>query len=259
MTASHASNVGRVLSADIAVPCHEQELEFYARVLTTGERPLWRDDLMNNAGTPVIGLGARSADQADLPLQWMPHVQVAEVATSARRAVALGGRELMHSKDEAGRSQWAVLLDPNGAAFGIISVVADSAIPDQASSDSVGRIAWLDLWVSEASATRDFYREVVGWSVQDVEREDGGERYTDYALCTPEGTAVAAVRHRRGVNRALPPVWLICLPVADLGESLGRVRDEGGEVVEATKGRTGPPIHAVIRDPVGACLALVPG
>ncbi len=225
MTAIHASSVGRVLSADIAVPEHERELQFYSRVLTTGESPLWREDLMNNVGIPIIGLGEQSAEYADLPLQWMPHIQVADVAASAGRALALGGRELMHQKDDGGQSQWAVLLDPNGAAFGIIPVVVSQAIPDGASSDSVGRISWLDLTVSEAPATRDFYRDVVGWSVQDVEMQDAGERYADYALCTPDGTVVAGVCHARGVNQAIPPVWLICLPVGDLGESLGRVPD----------------------------------
>ena len=49
--------VGGVLSADIAVPDHEREVAFYSKVLTSGDQPLWRDDLMNNLGTPVIGLG----------------------------------------------------------------------------------------------------------------------------------------------------------------------------------------------------------
>ncbi len=83
--------VGGILSADIAVPEHERELRFYARVLTTGEEPLWREDLMNGRGMPVIGLGARSEEHADLPLQWMPHIQVADVAASAGRALELGG------------------------------------------------------------------------------------------------------------------------------------------------------------------------
>ena len=61
--------VGGILSADIAVPQHERVARFYARVLSTGEHPLWRVDLMNNRGMPVIGLGARSAEYADLPLQ----------------------------------------------------------------------------------------------------------------------------------------------------------------------------------------------
>lgn len=62
--------VGAVLSADIAVSEHERVVRFYSRVLSTGENPLWReDDLMNNLGMPIIGLGARSPEYAELPLQ----------------------------------------------------------------------------------------------------------------------------------------------------------------------------------------------
>ena len=222
--------VGGILSADIAVPEHEREVRFYSRVLSTGENPLWREDLMNNRGMPIIGLGARSAEYADLPLQWMPHIQVADVAASVERALDLGGSELMHGKDDDGKSQWAVLLDPNGAAFGIIPVVSAEALPATegvASRDAaarVGRIAWLDLTVSDASATRDFYRQVVGWSVQDVEMEDAGERYADYNMLGDDGNPAAGVCHARGVNLGLPPVWMIYLPVGDLAESLRRVR-----------------------------------
>ena len=114
-----ARGVGGVLSADIAVPEHEQELSFYSQILTTGSAPLWRDDLRNNRGTPVIGLGARSPEYEALPLQWMPHFQVSDVGASAARALELGGSELMHGKSEDGQSQWAVLVDPMGAAFGL--------------------------------------------------------------------------------------------------------------------------------------------
>jgi len=129
MTDPFVPRVGGVLSADIAVPEYEREVRFYSHVLSTGENPLWREDLTNNRGTPIIGLGPRSAEYADLPLQWMPHIQVADVAASAQRALDLGGRELMHAKDDDGKSQWAVLLDPNGAAFGTIPVVSAEASP----------------------------------------------------------------------------------------------------------------------------------
>ena len=52
---------GAVLSADIAVPEHEREVRFYSGVLSTGEIPLWREDLMNNLGMPIIGLGGLAA------------------------------------------------------------------------------------------------------------------------------------------------------------------------------------------------------
>jgi len=261
---------GGVLSADIAVPediavpAHEREVCFYSSVLSTGDNPLWREDLMNNLGMPIIGLGARSPEYAHLPLQWMPHIQVADVAASVKRGVDLGGSELMHGKDGDGRSQWAVLLDPNGAAFGIMPVVSTEAAPstEGASRDPgarVGRISGLHLTVSDASAARDFYQQVVGWSAQDVEMKDTGGRYVDYSLCADDGTPAARVCHARGVNLGLPPIWMISLPVGDLAESLRRAEAGGGKITNATRGADGEFVYAVVQDPVGAYVALVPG
>jgi uncharacterized protein len=256
--------VGAVLSADIAVPDHEREVRFYSRVLSTGVKPLWREeDLTNNLGLPIIGLGERNTEYGHLPLQWMPHIQVADVATSVQHALDLGGRELMHSRADDGTSQWAVLLDPNAAAFGIIPVVPAEAMPAAsgaaASADAsapAGRIAWLELTVPDASATHAFYRHVVGWSVQSVAMEDAGERYADFNMLREDGHAAAGICHARGVNSGLPPVWLIYLPVGDLAESLRRVTDEGGKVIKAPREDDAEHMHAVIRDPAGACFGL---
>ena len=257
--------VGAVLSADIAVPEHAREMRFYARVLGTGSEPLWREDLLNNVGIPIIGLGPRGPEHVELPVQWMPHIQVADVATSVQRALDLGGRELMHARDTDGGSQWAVLLGPNDAAFGVVPVVPSDAIPhgdgrpSTEATASIGRIFWLDLTVADAPATRDFYREVVGWSVEDVEVEDAGEGYSDYNMLGEDGTALAGICHARGMNAGLPPVWMIYLPVGDLTESLRRVNEEGGEVVKTMQGEDGTVVFAAVRDPVGASLALTQG
>ena len=216
---------------------------------------------MNNLGTPIVGLGPRSAEYDHIPLQWMPHIQVADVAASVKRALDLEGSELMHD----GNSQWAVLLDPNGAAFGIIPVVSAEAIPPTegaASRDAAARagcISWLDLTVSDALATRDFYRQVVDWSVQNVEMEDGSERYADYNMLGDDGNPAAGICHARGVNLGLPPVWMLYLPVGDLAESLRRVREGGGKIIKVTRRTDEEYVYAVVQDLVGAWLALVPG
>lgn len=254
--------VGAVFSADIAVPDHERAVRFYSRVLGTGDRPLWREDLMNSHGMPIIGVGARSPQYADVPLQWMPHMQVADVAASAQRAADSGGRVLMDAKDPEGRSQWAVLLDPNGAAFGIIPVVSAEQMPPTAADSSeapTGRIAWLDLTIPDASATRDFYHEVVGWSPQDVEMTADEERYADYNMLAADGKPAAGVCHARGVNAGLPPVWMLYLPVGSLDESIDRVEAEGGKVLRRMRGGDGKDVYAAIQDPAGACVALVQG
>lgn len=264
MTNPNSPRVGGILSADIAVPEHDRELRFYSRVLRTGESPLWRENLTNNRGTPIIGLGARTPDYEDLPLQWMPHIQVADVAASAAKAIELGGTELMHGKDTQGVSQWAVLLDPSGAAFGIVPVIPPEATPQEGEPPSndgtpVGCIAWFDLTVPEAQATRDFYQQVIGWSVQDVEMADGSDAYADYNMLGDDEKPAAGVCHARGANTGLPAVWMMYLPVGDLGESVRLVSEEGGEVIKATQDAGGAYTQVVIQDPVGVCLTLVQG
>ena len=89
--------------------------------------------------------------------------------------------------------------------------------------------------------------------------EDAGERYADYNMVGDDGSPAAGVCHARGVNLGVPPIWMIYLPVGDLAESLRRVREGGGKIVKATRGTDGEHAYAVVQDPVGACLALVPG
>lgn len=240
-----ALGVGGVLSADIAVPEHERELHFYARVLTTGSVPLWRDDLMNNAGTPIIGLAARTPEHEALPLQWMPHIQVADVGASAARALALGGSELMHGKDKQGRSQWAVLTDPSGAAFGLVPV-EDAASGVAATPSDAGRIAWLTLTASTPSRSAAFYEQVVGWSQGAVDPEGRMEMWR------PDGGASASILPASGDGALVPPVWILSLPVDDLGESLRRVREGGGLILRGSADAG----QAVVRDPVGVHFGL---
>jgi predicted enzyme related to lactoylglutathione lyase len=175
----------------------------------------------------------------------MPHFQVSDVGASAARALELGGSELMHGKSEDGRSQWAVLVDPMGAAFGAIPVVGDeSEAADQ--PESVGRISWLTLVVSDVSTTCRFYEQVVGWSTAPA-GVDGG-----FEMRRPDGVSAAEICHARGDNEGIPPVLILSLPVEDFEESLRLVREGGGDIIKgSTEAR-----HAVIRDPVGVCIAL---
>jgi len=68
----------------------------------------------------------------------------------------------------------------------------------------------------------------------------------------PDGVSAGEICHAGGDNAGIPPVWILSLPVDDFEESLRLVREGGGEII---KGSTDAG-HAVIRDPVGACIAL---
>ena len=76
-----------------------------------------------------------------------------------------------------------------------------------------GQIGWIDLTVPDASAVRDFYQSVTGWTPSPVDM--GG--YQDFCM-HPAGEAqpVAGICHARGHNEGLPPVWLVYITVDDL-------------------------------------------
>ncbi len=246
--------VGGVLSADIAVPDHERELTFYSTILTTGDSPLWRDDLTNNLGTPVIGLGVRTPEYDTLPLQWMPHFQVADVAASVACAINMGGKELMHSKADDGQSQWAVLADQVGAAFGVIPVVAGES-DSAGKNERLGCISWLSLTVPDAVTSQDFYQHVVGWNAKSIEMEDGEGHFASFEMQRDNEIAAAEICQYRSEYSDIPSVWLIHLPVDDLVESLRRVSEGGGEVIKEYAEAK----YAVVRDPVGVYFALQAG
>ncbi|MEL7537416.1 MAG: VOC family protein [Pseudomonadota bacterium] len=120
------------------------------------------------------------------------------------------------------------------------------------SDSKPGQVVWTDLTVNDAGELRDFYRDVVGWRVQDTDMGD----YDDYTmLADGSDDGVAGVCHARGSNAGLPPVWLNYVAVADLDASMARCVEKAGAVVHGPAPLAGGRF-CVIRDPAGAHLAL---
>lgn len=115
-----------------------------------------------------------------------------------------------------------------------------------------GTISWTDLTVPDATAVRDFYSAVVGWKVMPIPM--GG--YDDYCMLPPAGRQPAAgICHARGVNKDIPPQWLVYITVADLARSLRACKKSGGTILAPTR-KMGGAKMAIIRDPAGAVAAL---
>ena len=116
-----------------------------------------------------------------------------------------------------------------------------------------GQIGWIDLTVADASALRDFYQDVAGWSPSPVDM--GG--YNDYCMVPPGMTEpVAGICNARGRNTGLPPVWLVYITVADLDEAARRCLDRGGKLLRPIESMGSQGRFCVIQDPAGAVAAL---
>jgi predicted enzyme related to lactoylglutathione lyase len=117
---------------------------------------------------------------------------------------------------------------------------------------STGKISWIDLSVPQAESVRDFYAQVVGWQPESVSM---GE-YDDYNMMPDDGQQPAAgICHARGVNAALPPVWIIYITVDDLDRSIAYIRELGGEVIDERRQEDGTGF-CIFRDPAGAVAAV---
>lgn len=245
--------LGAVESADIAVPDHARMLRFYARVLTTGAAPLWREDLASHSGLPVIGLGEQSPAYSMLPLQWMPHIQVGDVAASVARAVERGAEELLHGRSEAGESQWAVLRDPFGAAFGLIPASpAGTPAPSDAprtGPDRGGCILQISLATTAPERAVAFYTAVVGWTAR--------TRLDVVSLHRWDGRAVARIERPGPALAGRPTAWQLHLPVGGLGQSLAQVDEEGGTVLRRAGASAESPAWACVADPLGISVVIV--
>jgi len=71
-------------------------------------------------GTAVGGMYALGAGAADVPPNWMVYFQVSDCDGTSHSAQSLGGEVLVTPKDIPGVGRFAVLQDPQGAAFSII-------------------------------------------------------------------------------------------------------------------------------------------
>jgi predicted enzyme related to lactoylglutathione lyase len=114
-------------------------------------------------------------------------------------------------------------------------------------------IGWVDLTVPNAKEVRDFYAQVIGWSVSEVDMGD----HQDYCMNDPRtGNTIAGICHALGENAGVPPQWLIYFKVANLEKAIMKCQGNGGAIVHGPREMGGYGRMCVIRDPAGAVAAL---
>lgn len=125
-------------------------------------------------------------------------------------------------------------------------------------SPDVGKIAWHDLSVDNASEVKDFYANVVGWDTDAVSMsgDDGNDDYQDFNVNLPgSAETVAGICHARGSNAKLPPQWIMYVAVENSKASAAKCIELGGEIVDGPR-TMGDDVYYYIKDPAGAVLAI---
>ena len=183
------------------------------------------------------------------PPNWMSHVQVKDVDSTAALAKKLGGRIYKEPSDIPTIGRFAVIADPQGAAIMIFKPSRVMELHDQATQ---GEFSWRELLTSDSAAAFAFYSEIFGWKIlQDMDmgpmgtyRIFGiGERRLGGMMTTPKGSP-------------MPPMWLYYTETSDLDAAIGRATQRGAKIMNGPMDVPGGGRIAQLTDPQGAAFAL---
>lgn len=204
---------------------------FYGRIIgwktqSWPQDPSYRTWMVGE--TPVGGLMALPDEARNMgaPPFWATYLGVANVDATVKQATGLGARVLVPGQDIPGAGRFAMLADPQGAAFGVYS-----SNDERPAEPAIGGFSWHELATTNYKAAWDFYRALFGWqhhSSMDMGAQgvyfmfgDGGERplggiynkplevpmpnWLPYVSVT-SADAVAAATPKHGGRIIVPPM-----------------------------------------------------
>lgn len=243
---------GRFVWHELVVPDPSAAESFYTGVTPWKTQP-WDHSpdytLLTNDGAPLGGIAELTGDLVarGVPPHWLPYVSVYDIDACARQAVSLGGQMRMGPKEVPNIGVWAVIADPQGAAFGIYEPVTPSVPP----APQVGQFSWHELTATDYKAAAEFYRAMFHW--ERISDYDMGEMGI-YSMFGQRGETYGGMFNRTGAMP--PPNWLSYVRVADVKSSVGQVKTLGGTVINGPMEVPGGDWIAQCMDPEGAAFAL---
>lgn len=125
MSEQEKAPVGSIVWQDLTVKDASGVRDFYDAVVgwETKPHPMPGPDDFDvytaAGGESVAGICHAEGSNADVPPQWLIYVQVADVAASAERCTALGGKVITGPR-KMGEHNFCVIQDPAGAMMALI-------------------------------------------------------------------------------------------------------------------------------------------
>ena len=183
-------------------------------------------------------------ERSTLTPHWSSYVAVEDVDALAPKVLDLGGEVLAHPFDVMQAGRMTALRDPTGATLHLWQ--AREQIGAGRVNDP-GCMVWNELATPDPARARDFFAELLGWT---VEPEESG-----YGVIKAGSTLNGGIRPPQDGE---PTHWLVYFTAESLDDTIKKVKDAGGSVI------TGPadtPVGrvAAVSDPQGAAFALFEG
>lgn len=189
--------------------------------------------------------------------QWLPYVNVADVDAAVASVQEAGGKLHMATMDIPGTGRFAMVADPQGAPFYVMTPTGAGPSPSF-QPGRYGHGGWHELHTRDWRAAREFYGTLFGWGTA-LEMDLGA--MGTYLQFNAGERAGAGERPAIGGMMDVPdvgrPFWLIYFNVDDIEAAKRRLVAAGGTLTGDVHQVPGDDWILRARDPQGAAFALL--
>jgi predicted enzyme related to lactoylglutathione lyase len=205
-----------------------------------------------SAGSTAVGGIMAVPDGAEFPPHWIGYVYVDNVDEATARIIAEGGAIHRPASDIPGVGRFAVVADPQGAAFIVFKPDPEPAtVPAPPEPGTPGNIGWNELLAADMPTAFPFYAKLFGWTKG--EAHDMGPMGT-YQIFTANGSVGGMMTKPPFIPT---PVWRYYINVDNIDTAADRVTSNGGTIVHGPQQVPGGIWIINAQDPQGAHFSLV--
>jgi uncharacterized protein len=186
------------------------------------------------------------------PSAWAGYIATDDVDDAVAQVKAAGGKILHPSDDIPNVGRFAMVTDPQGAAFALFkSARAEEVSP--ADIELPGHIGWHELYAGDAASVFAFYHQLFGWKKSQA--MDMGSAGTYQMFDLAGGGMIGGVMTK---PPQMPvPAWLYYFNVGSIDAAAARVKAAGGQITNGPNEVPGGQWIVQGIDPQGAHFALL--
>jgi uncharacterized protein len=190
------------------------------------------------------------AKKMGAPPHWLGYIETDDVDATVKRAEQLGGKVHRPGTDIPTVGRFAVLADPQGAAFAVFKPLEPMDDPPL----KAGYFSWHELNTTDYQSAWKFYSELFGW--KNTSSMDMGPELGTYWMFGLDTANSLGGMSNVATQMKAPPHWLYYVTVDDLDAALERIKQHGGKVLNGPMEVPGGDKIAQCMDPQGGMFAI---
>jgi len=199
-------------------------------------------------GVPLAG-AMRLSDEAramGAKAQWLGYIGSGDVDGTVAKALGLGAWILKPAEDIATVGRAAVLIDPQGARFGVYRPAREPGGANAAAFD------WNELATRERDSAFGFYRQLFGWTAKPPMDMGGGMMYQTFGLGGPDIGGIYTIQ----ASSPMSPGWLPYMHHASADQAATAAVAAGGKLCNGPMDVPGGGRIVQLLDPQGVMFAV---